>query len=182
MNTRKIAIAMFALLCLAACTHEKPNFIYMPDMVYSPAFKAQKGEQRMPVKGSIPRGFVPYAYAKDPDAAGRELKNPLPTTHMVLMRGQTMYNTYCIVCHGAKGLGDGAIIGKYPRPPSLQTEKLQNWPDGRIYHNITAGQNIMPSYASQIAPSDRWAIIHYIRVLQRSEHPTPEDVKLSEQE
>ena len=142
MNTSRILVSVFALLALAACTHEKPNFIYMPDMVYSPAFKAQKGEQRMPVKGTIPRGFVPYAYAKDPDAAGREMKNPLEPTHAVLMRGQAMYNTYCIVCHGPKGLGDGTVVGKYPRPPSLQSEKVQN---GRMEESITTSPRVRTS-------------------------------------
>jgi len=51
----------------------------------------------------------------------------------------------------------------------LHSEKLQKWPDGRIYHIVTSGQNLMPSYAPQIDSEDRWALIHYIRQLQRSE-------------
>ena len=181
-KTVSTAMIIGFALGISSCTHKEPNFIYMPDMVYSPAFKAQKGEQRMPVVGTIPRDFEPYAYAKDPEAAGREMKNPLQPTHAVLARGQLMYNTYCIVCHGKNGEGDGPVVGKYPRPPSLQTDKIQKWTDGRIYHNIVAGQNIMPSYASQIATSDRWAIIHYLRALQRSKHPSAEDLKAAEQE
>jgi mono/diheme cytochrome c family protein len=164
---------------LSACRHEEPNFIYMPDMVYSPAFKAQKqGSMMPPVEGTVPRGFVKYAYAKaDNETAGRELVNPFPRSQTVLARGQNMYNTYCIVCHGPAGEGDGSVVPKFPRPPSLQSDKVRNWKDGNIYHVITMGQNLMPSYASQVAPADRWAIIHYIRALQRSKHPTPEDLK-----
>jgi mono/diheme cytochrome c family protein len=132
---------------------------------------------RMPVAGTVPRGFQPYAYAKDPEAAGRELRNPLPRTEEVLKRGQAMFNTYCIVCHGPNGMGDGLIVPKFPRPPSLQSDKVRNWPDGRIFHTVTMGQNLMPSYASQVASADRWAIIHYVRALQRSQHPTSEDLK-----
>lgn len=168
---------------LSSCRHEEPNAIYMPDMVYSPAFKAQKeGGMRMPVKGTIPQDFQPYPYGKDGEAAGLKLKNPLKPTQAILKRGQHIFNTYCIVCHGPAGEGDGSIIPKFPRPPSLQSEKVSKWPDGRIYHVITAGQNLMPSYASQISSGDRWAVIHYVRALQRSKHPTPNDIKAAESE
>ena len=168
---------------LGACTHSEPNFIYMPDMVYSPALKAQKqGSMMMPVKGTVPRGFEPYPFPKDEERAGRELKNPVPRSKTILARGQVLFNTYCIVCHGPNGEGDGTIVPKFPRPPSLQSDKVRSFADGRIYHLITVGRNLMPSYASQIAPGDRWAIIHYVRVLQRSKHPTPEDLKIAEQE
>jgi len=177
------ALLLGAMLSLAACQHEKPNFIYMPDMVYSPAFKAQKdGAMRMPVAGTVPRGFQYYPYANNPERAGQELKNPLPPTAEVLKRGQVMFNTYCIVCHGPNGEGDGSVVPKFPRPPSLQSDKVRGWSDGRIYHVISMGQNLMPSYASQIATADRWSIIYYIRALQRSKHPTPEDLKAAGQE
>jgi mono/diheme cytochrome c family protein len=64
----------------------------------------------------------------------------------------------------------------------LQSEKIQNWPDGRIFHVITAGQNVMPSYSTQVAQEDRWAIIHYIRALQRAKHPSEADLKTAEKE
>lgn len=164
-------------------THTQPNVIYMPDMVYSPAFKAQKeGSMRTPVKGTIPRGFKPYAFAKEErDVAGPKSSNPLPRTKVVLLRGQALFNTYCIVCHGPAGEGDGTIVPKFPRPPSLQSDKVRGWLDGNIFHTITMGQNLMPSYASQIGVQDRWAIIHYVRALQRSKHPTPEDLKIAAQ-
>jgi mono/diheme cytochrome c family protein len=185
---RKTFSTFFATSCLFAlalsgCRHELPNTIYMPDMVYSPALKAQKeGSMMMPVKGTVPRDFQPYPFPNDPEKAGRELKNPLHATQTVMKRGEFVFNTYCIVCHGPAGEGDGYIIPKFPRPPSLQSDKVRTWADGRIYHVISMGQNLMPSYASQIAPGDRWAIIHYVRALQRAKHPTPEDIKISDQE
>jgi mono/diheme cytochrome c family protein len=149
----------------------------MPDMVYSPALKAQKeGSMRMPVKGTIERNFEPYHYT-DVTVAGRELKNPLQPTAQVLARGQSVFNTYCIVCHGPNGEGDGYIVPKFPRPPSLQSDKIRGYPDGSIYHVISMGQNLMPSYASQISPGDRWATIYYVRALQRSKHPSADDMK-----
>lgn len=168
---------------LSGCRHEKPNVVYMPDMAYSPALKAQQPDSmRMPVKGTVSRDFEPYAYPTNPEAAGRDLKNPLRPTQATLIRGKAAYNTYCIVCHGAEGMGDGSIIPKFPRPPSLQSDKVRNWPDGRIFHTITMGQNLMPSYASQVSAGDRWAIIHYLRAMQRAKNPTSEDLKVLKQE
>lgn len=175
--------AAAALITLSGCLHEEPNFIYMPDMVYSPAYKAQKeGAMRMPVAGTVPRDFEPYPYRDMHDPAqtvevGKLLKNPLPNTQRVLARGQTLFNTYCIVCHGPRGEGNGYVVPKFPRPPSLQSDKIRGYQDGSIFHVITMGQNLMPSYASQILPEDRWAIIHYVRVLQHSMHPSPEELK-----
>src|SRR5262249_25239859 len=135
-----------------------------------------------PVPGTVPREFQPYAYRSDPEAAGRELRNPLKPTQRVLERGRAMFNTYCIVCHGPNGEGDGTVVPKFPRPPPPPSAKVRTWPDGRIFHVMTNGQNLMPSYASQVAPSDRWAIIHYIRALQRSKKPTAEDLKAAAKE
>ncbi len=178
----RLGVLMSLGMGVSACLHEQPNTIYMPDMVYSPALKAQQeGVMRKPVEGTVPRDFQPYPFAKDAEGAGRELKNPLKATAEVLKRGQHVYNIYCIVCHGPAGKGDGSIIPKFPRPPSLQSDKVRNWPDGRLYHVMTVGQNLMPSYASQVSPGDRWAVIHYVRALQRSEHPTPADLKIDQE-
>jgi hypothetical protein len=178
-----LAAAIVSILALASCRHEEPNFIYMPDMVYSPAMKAQKeGAMRMPVEGTVSRDFVRYPYPNDPDGASK-MQNPLRPTMAVLERGKAVYNTYCIVCHGTNADGDGPVAGKFPRPPTLHSDKVRGWTDGRIYHVIMMGQNnIMPSYAAQIAPGDRWAIIYYIRALQRSKHPSEQDLKAAQQE
>jgi len=163
----------FVLVIQFGCgPREEPNFTYMPDMAHSPALKAQEeGSMRTPVKGTIPRGFKKYRYANDPQAAA-SVKNPLPRTKEVLMKGKEQFNIYCTVCHGERAKGDGTIVPKYPRPPSLHSSKVKNWADGRIFHVITMGQNLMPSYASQVDPEDRWAIIHYLRALQKASSPT----------
>lgn len=169
-------------LVLSGCgEHGKPNFIYMPDMVYSPAQKAQETEEgkpmRTPVEGTVARGQRTYAYANDPVAAGQKLRNPLQRTKNVLARGKDKFNVYCAVCHGPGGEGDGSVVPKFPRPPSLLSDKIRDFPDGRIYHIITAGQNLMPSYSSQVESDDRWAIVHYIRVLHRAKNPTQSDLQ-----
>lgn len=162
--------------------HE-PHWVYMPDMVYSPAVKTQSEgvPVLLKVPGTVPRDFYPYPYAPDEqEKAGRELKNPLKRSHKVLAQGQKMYDTYCLVCHGKGGAGDGPIIPKFSKPPSLFSEKVRAWSDGMLYHQITVGKNLMSGYASQIIPEDRWAVVHYLRVLQRAQHPTPADLQAFE--
>jgi mono/diheme cytochrome c family protein len=179
-----IAVAGFtAVAVLSGCgKHSKPNFTFMPDMWYSPALKAQEdGANRYPVAGTVPRGHQSYAYLKaTAEEAGRKLKNPLKRTKDILARGKTMYDTHCIVCHGPAGEGDGTIVPKFPRPPSLHSDKVRQWQDGALFHVITAGQNLMPAYRAQVDTADRWAIIHYIRALQRSKNPTAEDLRVAE--
>jgi len=176
------------MLAFAGCSHRKsqPAFEYMANMAYSPSVKAQNEDplhpgmsaMHPPVPGTVPRGFTPYRYAvEDSLIAQRELVNPLPRTAEVLGRGQRVFMTYCVVCHGPKGNGEGYIVPKFPMPPSLLSPKVSGWADGRIFHVITRGQNLMPSYASQILPEDRWAVIHYVRALERAANPRPEDLK-----
>jgi len=132
---------------------------------------------RTPPAGTVPRGFTAWAFTKEEGEKAASIPNPLPITKEVLLSGQKSFNTYCIVCHGERGKGDGFIVPKFPRPPSLQSDKIKGWADGQIFHVITRGQNLMPSYATQIRPEDRWAIIRYVRALQRAGAPTPEDVE-----
>ena len=182
------ALAALAASLLTGCSHRKetPAMEYMPNMAYSPAVKAQNEDpmhpgmaaMRAPVPGTVPRGFTPYRYrSEDSLLAQRDLVNPLPKTADVLGRGQRVYMTYCVVCHGPQGDGQGYIVPKFPMPPSLLSTKVSQWADGRIFHVVTRGQNLMPNYASQILPEDRWAVIHYVRALERSAHPGPQDLR-----
>lgn len=174
---------------LLGCTGGNPAWEYMPDMADQPALKAQKYVEGLPKhrgmlsppEGTIPRNFEPYPYKEDPEGAGRNLKNPLLVSEEILIAGQRSFNTYCSVCHGLKGLGDGPVVPSFPKPPSLTSEKIKGWADGRIYHVISVGQNLMPSYASQLPAEKRWSIVHYIRALQRAEHPIPEDLEAYKQ-
>jgi mono/diheme cytochrome c family protein len=121
-----------------------------------------------PVEGTIARGFIPYPYKNNPDAAEKYLVNPVLPTVENLELGKNKYNTYCSPCHGYLAEGDSRLRGQFPNPPSLHSEKVRNWSDGRIYHVIVEGQNVMPSYSYQLSRQERWAVINYVRVLQRS--------------
>lgn len=132
---------------------------------------------RTPIEGTVARGNMPYQFKGDPESAGKYLKNTLLPTEENLDLGKKKYDIYCSPCHGYYGEGDSRLRGQFPNPPSLHSEKVRTWTDGRLYHVITEGQNIMPSYASQMTRQERWATILYLRVLQRSLNAKESDLE-----
>lgn len=165
-------------LCVACSSADKPAFEYMPDMMDQISVKAQEAAPQTAVEGTVARNVDVYPYAADErERAKNALNNPLPRTTEVFARGKKAFEIYCVVCHGHSAEGDGTIVPKFPRPPSLLSDKIKSWEDGEIFHVISTGQNLMPSYASQTLPEERWAITHYLRALQRADDPKPSDVK-----
>jgi mono/diheme cytochrome c family protein len=103
--------------------------------------------------------------------------NPLPFSRDVLLRGQERYNIYCSPCHDRVGSGEGMIVLRgYKQPPTFHDERLRKVPDGYLFQVMTRGFATMPSYAAQVEPRDRWAIVAYIRALQLSQHAALSDV------
>jgi len=97
---------------------------------------------------------------------------PIPITKELVDRGQERFNIYCIVCHGPTGNGDGMIVRRgFPKPPTYHDDRLRNAPVGHFFDVITSGWGKMNSYAYQVPPADRWAIVAYIRALQTSQNP-----------
>lgn len=172
---RTITAAAVALALAACQPGDKPGPEYMPDMARGPAYKAFAPNEatrdgitlQRPVAGTIARGAHPFHYGKgdaEAERAGRELTNPFHQDDQVAVeKGKALFETYCLVCHGAKGLGDGPIASKIPPPTSYKSERVMGFLPGRIFHVITLGSNKMPSYAAQLSPEDRWLIITYIR-------------------
>lgn len=123
---------------------------------------------RTPPAGTIPRGTQPYPYkANDFDAAAKGLKNPLVFNKSNLKRGQEQYTIHCSVCHGHKADGKGAVTPRFAGVPSLINTRISNWNNGRIFHIITMGRARMKPFAAQIEAKDRWALIYYLRLLQK---------------
>ena len=139
-------------------------------------FFADKFGMREPVDGTVARGFIPYPYMGIAEPK-EYLVNPVLPTKESLALGNRKFLTFCSPCHGNYADGDSRLRGQFPRPPSLHTERAINFPDGRIYHVITNGQNAMPSYAAQITREERWSIVNYIRVLQRAKNATNADIQ-----
>lgn len=136
---------------------------------------------RTPVKGTVARGFLPYPYMGESNPK-EFLQNPYLPTAENLKLGESKYLTFCSPCHGNFGDGDSRLRGQFPNPPSLHSSRAREFSDGQIYHVITNGQNIMPSYASQITREERWAIVNYVRVLQRAKHAKDSDLQVVNKE
>jgi mono/diheme cytochrome c family protein len=132
---------------------------------------------RQPVTGAVARGFLPYQFKGQPDVAGERLFNPIPISKESLQLGQTKFDIYCSPCHGYHAEGDSRLRGQFPNPPSLHSEKVRKWSDGRIFAVLTDGQNIMPSYSTQLTVDERWAVINYIRALQRALNAKESDLQ-----
>jgi hypothetical protein len=102
---------------------------------------------------------------------------PFPVTKDIVLRGQQRFNIYCTPCHDRNGTGDGMAVRRgFRHPPSYHIDRLRQVPNGYIFDVITNGFGAMPTYAAQIAPADRWAIVSYIRALQMSQTATLDDV------
>jgi mono/diheme cytochrome c family protein len=116
---------------------------------------------------------------------------PLPVGEAVLRRGAERYGIHCAVCHGAAGYGS---LGYGPNGEgkglttlygmagvaSFHQDALRERPDGELFNTITKGKNSMPAYSHQIKPADRWAVVAYLRVLQRSQYAWLGDVPAEE--
>jgi cytochrome c1 len=102
---------------------------------------------------------------------------PIPVTPEFMRRGEQRFNINCAVCHGVSAAGNG-IVKQYGLATvvSLQDERIRTMADGEIFNTITNGKNTMLSYGPNVTVSDRWAIIAYLRALQRSQNATAADV------
>ena len=144
-----------------------------------------------PVTGTIPRNYKLYSFPfrgnfpeidmpnkmKDAENAGKTLpNNPLEGLKESLFskikiiekevydRGNRLYNTFCVHCHGQIGSKiPGLLSGKGMAGPNLANAPLNTYPAGRLFYVISMGNSLMPSHASQITPDDRWRIIYYIK-------------------
>jgi mono/diheme cytochrome c family protein len=170
-------------LGIAACGSggERRGLEYMPNMVYSLAYDSFAPNPntrdgltlQRPVRGTIPRGFMPLHYLATPEEAeraGRELVNPIAPTARSAADGRMLFETYCAVCHGKQGAGDGPLVPKIPNPPAYTSARVRTMPAGRIFHVMTFGSGRMPSYASQLSAHDRWLVAAHVQTLQNREH------------
>ena len=137
-------------------------------------FKDGHGMQ-LPVPGTVARGYLPLGLASQEEAA--TLVNPLAVSQKVLEEGRQAYMNHCVVCHGPLANGVPTLTSAYgAKPANLQAKQFRDYPDGKIYWTIVMGKNAMPSYAADLSEEDRWAVIHYLRALQRAQNAKPGDL------
>ncbi len=159
-----------------------PPMRYMEDQ---PRLNAQKASaffkdghgMQMPVPGTVARGYLPTATGTQDQAAS--LVNPLPRTKEIFALGHKVFTNRCEVCHGALANGVGSLTAAYGgKPANLQAQQFRDYPDGKIYWAIVNGKNAMPSHAPYLTEQERWAVVHYVRALQRAQNAKDEDLKV----
>jgi mono/diheme cytochrome c family protein len=124
----------------------------------------------------------------DRDASVYVVESPMPATMALMERGRERFAIYCIPCHGASGNGNGIVqqraqklipldmVSNWVTPTDVTTETVASQPDGQLFDSITNGIRNMPAYGPQITVEDRWAIVLFVRALQRAANATIDDV------
>ncbi len=146
----------------------------------------ESAQPRLPQKGTIARQgrnganagkASTYAYGNTEEertrATNELINNPYPITDAGMKEVKELYDTYCGICHGEKGDGNGYLMrdgGAYPaQPANFLLPEFVSASNGRYYHAIMHGKNVMGSYSDKINEEERWNVIHYIRSLQAKE-------------
>ncbi|MDY7092925.1 MAG: cytochrome c [Acidobacteriota bacterium] len=181
---------------------EKPRFHVVPDMDNQAYHRAQSASSffadgramRRPVEGTVAQGELreddAYYLGKELGRDGAEAwvdRLPRGVDEAQMLRGRERYQIFCAPCHGDTGIGDGPTArraaqlaeGTWTPPSDLTAAATLARPEGELFDIITHGVRTMPAYGAQIPVADRWAIVAYLRALQRSANGRPEDVPAS---
>ncbi len=198
-----VVVLLVSVMGFRGMTATRPPIEVFPDMDHQAKYKPQ-AESKFFADGRadrpIPAGTVPYGRSTgkaDPDflkaddahyagknADGSFLKgfpSDIVVDQAFVQRGQNRFQIYCAPCHGA--LGDGQGITKsygMVATPTYHDDRLRGMPEGEIFNTITNGKNTMFPYADKLSVQDRWAVIAYVRALQRAHHATLDDVPLEQ--
>ena len=165
-------------LALTACRqdmHDQPR--YKP--LAGTDFFGDGRSARPEIDGTVARGHLRTDTARFTGKVdGQDIDAfPFPITKDDLARGQQRFNIYCSPCHGAVGDGNG-VVKKYGMGavPTYHDDRLRKMADGEIFNTITNGKGQMNPYADKLKAPDRWAVIAYVRALQRAQTGTAADV------
>lgn len=134
---------------------------------------AQGAGQRRAPADTVARGSgVGGTMQTGLDAQGQPVaRSPVAVTGDVLRHGRERFNIYCAVCHGEDGYGQGIVVRRgFPPPPSYHDDRLRQAADGYLYNVIAQGHGVMLPFADRLTVDERWAVVAYIRALQRSQH------------
>ena len=168
----------FGFVVAAGCRQKMADQPRYEPLVGSTFFSDDRAARPL-VEGTVARGQL---RSDEHLYTGKEREKlvdtfPFPVTRAMMARGQQRFNIFCSPCHDRVGTGEGMIVRRgYRAPPSLHMHRLREAPAGYFFDVMTNGFGVMPDYAQQIQPEDRWAIVAYIRALQLSQHATLVDV------
>jgi len=194
-----LGLVIVSIAGLRGGISRRPPIELFPDMDRQPKLRPQAHNSlfadqlssRLPVEGTVPRSQPTvvankeiYPFEDNALNSGRVTGTtnfvetiPLPVTEQLLARGQQRYAINCTPCHGASGDGKG-ITSKYNMlaMANFHDARLVKMPDGEMFNTIAYGKNLMGGYAANISITDRWAIVAYVRALERSRLASLDDV------
>jgi mono/diheme cytochrome c family protein len=184
--TGVILLAAALTGCANFPSRNEPIWVW-PDMKAQEKYKAQaespffadRRASRRPVEGAIAVGHLKEdaAYVTGVKDGNYVAQNPEPLTPALLAHGQERFNIYCAPCHDRTGSGRGVVAARATWVPgNLHDERIVGLVDGEIFHVITNGRRSMPGYRFQVSEADRWAIVGYVRALQRAYRGGIDDV------
>lgn len=184
-----VVVAVLSFAGVRGGLSRRPPLEIFPDMKRQAKLRPQtaapffsdKMSSRPPVPGTIARG-TPYENNEvntgfRPGTTNFVENIPVPVTAELLARGKSRYQINCLPCHSPVGDGNG-VVTKYGmiRAGNYHDPRLVKMTDGELFNTISNGKNLMAAYASQVSITDRWAIISYVRALQRCRLGVVEDV------
>ncbi|RAP26598.1 quinol:cytochrome C oxidoreductase [Candidatus Marinamargulisbacteria bacterium SCGC AG-343-D04] len=197
MHKNRVVFCLLVIFILGGCRgwrSEKPPIHVNPNMDFQASYKAQEQPMDIP-ENTVPWGFdrsfsdsssrkdiikkdSVYYYGKN-RAGSWVSKIPLEVNYEFLNRGRERFNIFCSSCHGKDGSGNGPVVqGRWIKPVPYWHERVMAYPDGQLYNIVSEGIRSMPGYKQQLKESDRWAIVAYLRALQKSNTATLSDVPL----
>ncbi len=161
MKSVAIVMTLLCVFCASCNKNPKKPGLEIPalsDMVYPVPIEAYRAPMRLPVAGTVSR--QPLWVSPD----GKS--NPISYTAANMLRGQFVYENYCLICHGKSGDGDGPLVPKFPNPPSLTSRRVMALSSAELFDVVTEGKRDMAAYAAQISTEDRWKVVLYLEKLQ----------------
>ena len=200
-------LAVVSIFGFRGAKSEKPPLEVFPDMDRQARFGAQRentffadGRDARPIPdNTVARGnylnyakvFSPefedgavgdsvYLYGKNPDGSFHD-GIPLEVDNELMAYGQKKYDIFCASCHGASGDGNGVTKDYGVLAASYHNDRLRNIEDGYIYDVITNGKGLMYGLKDRLNPKERWAIVLYLRALQRSQNASAESLPEAKQ-
>jgi hypothetical protein len=173
--------ATLLLIGLGGCDnmrHQENVRTFAPSNHFSDGASARHSPAHTVARGE-PAPDDPVATGKKDGTLLTEL--PMPLNRALLDRGRERFNISCAPCHGEDGYGRGIVVLRgFPAPPAYSEPWLLKAPVGHIFDVISHGIGRMYPLADRVAPRDRWAIVAYVRALQRSQYATKSDVPADE--
>jgi mono/diheme cytochrome c family protein len=162
-----------ALLLLAGCRQDMHDQPRVDPLAENRFFADGSGARPLPAN-PVARGELraDTAFYTGQAADGSLLTAPpMPVTRELLVRGRERFEIFCSPCHGRTAEGTGMVVQRgYKKPSSFHVDRLRQAPVAYFYFVMSNGFGVMPSYAAQVPPADRWAIAAYVRTLQLAHH------------